>query len=441
MYWRSSHLCDEFRNRLIDNSMRACLMPNNKETSLPERPKLIFFNVTPSRGYGADSILISDPLNVIPQPIEIPRSILPILELCDGTRTTYEIKGALLFQGIRLEEERIVEALQQMDSALLFENGQYMKAKSEKLLSYRQLRRRPMAHAGAVYPTNVSQLSDFIKENLKLLPRDCHPIRDPATLKGILSPHIDFNRGKSTYAHLWAHASPYMADIEQLIILGTDHNGGLGSITPTRQNYSTPFGTLRTDVAAVGEILENLEQEAVDNEELHHLSEHSIELALVWAHYFIKKKSISVIPILCGSFQHFINDRKYPHIDEKIANCVAALKQISDRKKTLIVAAGDLAHVGPQFGDSTKYDGDEKMKLEAKDYETLTAIEDGDAERFYGLSMEDQDSRKICGLSSIYLMLRVIGNAEGETIQYDQCPADETNTSLVSIAGSLLFTN
>ena len=193
-------------------------MTENNETPLPERPKLIFVNVNPSRGYGSDSIIVSDPLRVIPQPIEIPRSILPILELCDGTRTAYEIKGALLFQGIILNEDGILEALQQMDSALLFENGQYMKAKTDKL-------------------------------------------------------------------------SSYLTDIEQLIVLGTDHNGGLGSITPTRQNYSTPFGTLRTDMVAVGEILENLDEETVDNEELHHLSEHSIELALVWAHYFIKKKT------------------------------------------------------------------------------------------------------------------------------------------------------
>lgn len=415
-------------------------MTENNETPLPERPKLIFVNVNPSRGYGSDSIIVSDPSRVIPQPIEIPRSILPILELCDGTRTAYEIKGALLFQGIILNEDGILEALQQMDSALLFENGQYMKAKTDKLSSYRQLRRRPMAHGGAVYPTNAAQLTDFIEENLQLSSGSCHPMGHLGTLKGLVSPHIDYNRGKSTYAHLWAHANPYMTDIEQLIVLGTDHNGGLGSITPTRQNYSTPFGTLRTDMVAVGEILENLDEETVDNEELHHLSEHSIELALVWAHYFIKKKTISVIPILCGSFQHFINDRKYPDVDEKISNFVEVLKRISDRKKTLIIAAGDLAHVGPQFGDSSKYDGEEKTILEGKDRETLTAIENGDADKFFSLSMEEQDSRKICGLSSIYLMLRVIGNTEGKTIQYDQCPADEANTSLVSIAGSLLFT-
>ena len=160
-------------------------MTENNETPLPERPKLIFVNVNPSRGYGSDSIIVSDPLRVIPQPIEIPRSILPILELCDGTRTAYEIKGALLFQGIILNEDGILEALQQMDSALLFENGQYMKAKTDKISSYRQLRRRPMAHGGAVYPTNAAQLTDFIEENLQLSSGSCHPMGHLGTLKGL----------------------------------------------------------------------------------------------------------------------------------------------------------------------------------------------------------------------------------------------------------------
>ena len=51
--------------------------------------------------------------------------------------------------------------------------------------------------------------------------------------------------------------------------------------------------------------------------------------------------------------------------------------------------------------------------------------------------MAVEDSNDVCGLPPIYLSLRLLGKTRGETIAYDQCPADEQDTSWVSVAGML----
>jgi len=51
---------------------------------------------------------------------------------------------------------------------------------------------------------------------------------------------------------------------------------------------------------------------------------------------------------------------------------------------------------------------------------------------------KEGDRRRICGLSAIYLTLRLLGKARGDITGYAQCPADEQGTSFVSICGIVL---
>ena len=74
-----------------------------------------------------------------------------------------------------------------------------------------------------------------------------------------------------------------------------------------------------------------------------------------------------------------------------------------------------------------------------RDEETIAAIRDGDAARFFALSSAEDDSRKICGLSCIYVALRLLEGAKGESIGYQQCAADPEGGSLVSIVGAVLW--
>ena len=65
-------------------------------------------------------------------------------------------------------------------------------------------------------------------------------------LVGLISPHIDYPRGWRTYARTWQLAADAVEEAELVILLGTDHGGGAGALTLTRQNYATPWGVLPT---------------------------------------------------------------------------------------------------------------------------------------------------------------------------------------------------
>jgi hypothetical protein len=103
----------------------------------------------------------------------------------------------------------------------------------------------------------------------------------------------------------------------------------------------------------------------------------------------------------------------------------------------VVVAAGDLAHLGPAFDgpplDITAY---EQMKVD--DDLLVNALCQGDAAGFFEFMQAGQYERNVCGLSPFYFTLDVLGQTRGQTVAYDRCPADSDNTSFVSVCGVVL---
>ncbi len=371
--------------------------------------------------------------------IMLPQYLAPLVMFLDGSRDIAAIRAAMaLSAGLDMTDEDLRSVIGQLDQALMIENGSYRRAHRQALQSYRSAEYRPPSHAGAVYPESPAQLQATIEEWLSRFPPDAPVSRPEGDLVGMLCPHIDYNRGHATYAKLWQQARDDLASVELVIVLGTDHQGGLGRITPTLQNYHTPYGTLRTDTEMVEEIARAVGKSAFD-EELHHKSEHSIELALVWARHFMRSQEFSVLPILCGSFHHFIRGDSRPWEDERVMAVLDALGGMTRRRETLVIAAGDLAHVGPAFGDAVPLDDLAKAKLKVEDSASIDAIRSASPRDFLDISIAESDARKICGLSPIYLALSLLEGASGVSMGYDQCPADHNGGSVVSIAGALLY--
>ena len=407
--------------------------------SIPSKPKLRPVEPLWVEHMGQRFLYLRDPVSMSESTIMLPHYLAPLVMFLDGTRDLTAIRAALtLSAGLDLTHEDLHSVVSQLDQALLIENGEYRRAHRHALQSYRSGDYRPPSHTGAVYPESPDQLEATISEWCRRFPPDTSVSRPEGDLAGMLCPHIDYNRGHATYAELWQQAQDDLASVELVIVLGTDHQGGLGRITPTLQNYRTPYGTLRTDTETVEDIARVLGKSAFD-EELHHKSEHSIELALVWMHHFMRNQKVSVVPVLCGSFHHFIRGDSHPWEDERTTAVLDVMRSAMQRRRTLVIAAGDLAHVGPAFGDAAPLDDPAKAKLKAEDEMSVSSICSGSPRDFLDISVAESDSRKICGLSPIYLMLSLLEGASGVHMGYDQCPADHNGGSVVSIAGSLLY--
>jgi AmmeMemoRadiSam system protein B len=261
--------------------------------------------------------------------------------------------------------------------------------------------------------------------------------RKDRPVRGVVSPHIDFERGGPSYATTWKAAGQAARDADLVVMLGTDHQGESGSITLTRQHYATPYGKLPTSVDLVDRIADALGEHACFDGELNHRSEHSVELSAVWLHHMREGAPVEFLPVLCGSYAGYLDDPDGPEADATIERFVAAMEPVLSDREVLVVASADLSHVGPAFGGEP-VDGLERAKLRLSDSRLIAPVLQGDAEGFFGAIRSIGDRTHICGVPPIYLLLRLMAGARGELVAYDTCPADERDTSLVSVCGILL---
>ncbi|MBP8000507.1 MAG: AmmeMemoRadiSam system protein B [Chloroflexi bacterium] len=403
------------------------------------KPRIRPLDFQPVWHKGQQMWLLRDPQQLSEYQLIFPPLLAQMLVYCDGTSTLTEIQTALSTDaGFPVPLHHLEDALAQLDEACLLENERFWTARKQALSQYRAQPHRPPALAGLSYPADPEEL-DFLfaeygaSDNL-------NGWRSWSG-RGIISPHIDYQRGGPVYAKVWRRAQPAVAEADIVLMFGTDHNGGLGTITLTEKAYATPYGVLPTDKEMVQRIAAAIGPEHAFALELNHRQEHAIELSAVWLHHTYRQLGLEprpMIPILCGSFHHFVTHGSHPSQDPQMNSLINVLKEATQGKRVLAIASVDLAHVGPNFGDPFPMDKPRRQAIRESDQRLMAATRAGQADIFYQEIAQVRDQNRICGFSSIYLMLRFLENHQGQEIAYAHCPADDQDNSLVSICGLLL---
>jgi len=408
---------------------------SNSHLLLIVQVKLREVKTEPTVHQGQQGIVISDPLGISQATLFIPRPLLPLLALMDGTRDIGTLRtGFELRTGTPLSTLSLERLLSALDEALFLDNHRFAQAYASAIDEFRFAASRSPTLTGRSCPADAQELSTFLQQFLDQVENAApHPA---AEIQGLISPHIDFPRGGPTYAGVWANAAAAVKEAELVVILGTDHTGVDSRITLTRQNYQTPWGTIPTARDVVDEVAREVGGD-VFRHELHHRSEHSVEAAAIWLHYLLGGKPCYMLPVLCGSFQPFINHGESPSQDAPISAMVQVLRNIAARRRTIVVAAADLAHVGPVFGDRLPLDAVARARLADQDRRLIDIITRGEAEDFFAEINGEGDRRRICGMPPIYLALRILSGVEGFPTGYAQCPASQDGGSLVSICGMI----
>jgi AmmeMemoRadiSam system protein B len=124
--------------------------------------------------------------------------------------------------------------------------------------------------------------------------------------------------------------------------------------------------------------------------------------------------------------------------DAHLNQALQVLKQVTEERRTLVVAAADLAHVGPAFG-GPPLDEEKKAQLERADEALLGQICAGSAEGLLAEMRRVEDRYNVCGIPPIYLALSLLEPVQGSLVAYDLCPADERGASQVSVCGVTLY--
>jgi AmmeMemoRadiSam system protein B len=397
-------------------------------------PKLRKIGAHPVTHNGQRGYVLRDPLQLSDQSVFVPQELAVALALMDGTNDIPMLKLKLAAQtGMRVPDGLLEHFIDYLDNAYLLDNERAADALRQAVDTFRCAGSRPPASAGLSYPAEPDDLRALLDGYVAALDE---PPADMPGARGVLSPHIDYQRGGLTYAATWTAAATAAREAELVVIFGTDHAGG-ELLTLTRQSYATPYGLMPTDQEAVDRLAAAVGGGEAFASELHHRAEHSVELSLTWVHHMRNGDPVPTVPVLCGSFHGFITDDRAPMDDPAVTAVVEALQAIAAGRRTLFVASGDLAHMGPAFGTPPLGWAD-RAKLYVDDRKLIDAICAGDAVGFFEMLKAEGDRRNVCGLAPIYLMLRALGESVGTRVAYDRCPADEDFTSVVSVGGVVL---
>jgi AmmeMemoRadiSam system protein B len=116
-----------------------------------------------------------------------------------------------------------------------------------------------------------------------------------------------------------------------------------------------------------------------------------------------------------------------PEADPRVPRFLEALRETvaASSRRVCLIAGVDLAHVGPRFGDPEANTATSLALVEQADRAMLESVVAADARAFYASVAAEQDARRICGLSPIYTLLRLLPEARGRLLRYTQWPDPE----------------
>jgi hypothetical protein len=408
-----------------------------------DSPKLRSLQFFPIRMSGQTMICIQDPLHLSEKTLVLPSPLYFVLSHFDGQHSIVDIQANYMRQfGEFLFTEKIEELIRQLDENLFFEGERFQEALRKREEEFRRAPIREAVFAGKSYerdpePLRMQLEACFREPGGPGIVRGAR--RAGKVLKGVIAPHIDFQRGGSCYA--FAHREIAAEDVSRcFIIFGTAHSEMALPFALTRKDFATPLGTLKVD----GELLDAIHSRCSGDyfrDEKVHQWEHSIEFQCLFLRYlFPEPISLKIVPILSGSLQEAIEKSISPMELEPVREFVEGLRDAVSfiGKEVCYLASADLSHVGQQFGDPEGIREYGLRALEEEDREMLGYLERLDGEGFFASVSRERDRRRICGLSAIYSLLSVVGAGEGRLLKYGQAYTPETR-SAVSFASMAFY--
>lgn len=389
---------------------------------------------------GRRLIALRDPAGYAQGILLLSPELVEIAALFDGHHTLLDVQVELTRRrGALVLRSEIEELLAALDAQGFMDSPVFTARRAAIDAAFRASPRRPAAHAGTAYPADPDELRRTI-DGFFTAPDGPGPAAGPpdgvAPVRGVIAPHIDYHRGGPAYA--WAYRDlAERCDADLFVILGTCHAGMEDPFALTLKDYETPFGPAPVDRELAERLLARAGRAYLDSE-LAHRAEHSIEFQVVFLQYlFAGRREFTVLPILASFAHEALTRGRDVEDDPRVSRFLDALGETLEvsRRRAVLIAGADLAHVGPRFGDPTPVTPLECARIAREDREMLAAVEAGDARGFYEAVAREGDRRRICGLSPIYAVLRALGPRPGTLRHYGQWPDPQ---GLVSFA-SLVF--
>lgn len=384
--------------------------------------------------------MLHDRVGISPDLILDPGAAL-IVSLMDGHNDLRDIQVALMRRGglglVSMVE--LKDFIRKLDENLLLDNERYRSHREEIARQFHQQELRVAAHAGKAYPADPQKLRHYLDRNFQAVEATTGQSAEQGTQglpAGLVLPHIDLERGGRCYAWGYQALGASVKQVDLFVILGTCHLPMELPFALTRKVFETPLG----QVSCAGELAEQLCQIAgMDflKDELVHRAEHTIEVQLIFLQHLAGRGPypFRILPILCGGFHEIMEKRILPLDHPPMARAMEALRRILAEFVGTVcaIASADLAHLGPQFGDSRPIEMSELGRIMREDMALLEWVLKGNTDGFYQQIMAEGDRRRICGLPPIYAWLHLMEGKSVRLLNYDQAYHPQCTVTFASL--------
>lgn len=397
-------------------------------------PTLRPCEVLPIPDGDGDGFLLRDPQRLSDQTLTVTGAVLFCLQYFDGRTqvATLQESWRQATQGRELPVAHLVEIVAQLDGVYLLANERSNRRTAEVREEFRRLAVRPPQ-----FGDDASEVRAALDKCYRAagLPRPDDLPNEANDLAALVAPHIDYPRGGAAWALAYSQAKKRFAG-DLVVILGTNHQFHQGVLAMTRKSYATPFGMVETAVQTVEEIAAGLPFDPF-HDEFCHRDEHSIELSAIALRHAYGDRCPAIVPLLCGSLEEMILAGVDPARVEAVAAFHDVLRRIIRRegRRLLVLASVDLAHLGPQFGDSTPVtDADLRASL-AADGRLLEKVEQNDAAGFRQAIATERNARHVCGVAPLFHLLSCVKGEKAFPFSLHHWRAEE-GSAMVSFAAA-----
>jgi hypothetical protein len=387
---------------------------------------------------GGRVVALRDPQGYASAVLMLPLPLLDIVSMFDGQHTLRDIQETVMRRhGELVDTARLAGIVDTLDAHGFLDSPAFAERQQTIDRAFLDLPARPAAHAGGAYAGTPDALRAQIDRFFDG-PHGPGAIRWGAAagagLRGAIAPHIDFHRGGPTYA--WGYRPvAEQSDADCFVILGTCHAGLPEPFALTAKDYETPLGAAPVDHDLVEAIARRAGPEVFAGERAHR-TEHSIEFQAVFLRYlFGGRREVTIVPVLASFVHEALVQGRRPEDDPRVPLVLDALADgiAASRRRVCVIAGADLAHVGPQFGDADEVGPTWLGDVERDDRALLATVEAGDPEAFFETVRRDGDRNRVCGLSPIYALLRLVPAARGRVRRYGQWPDPRGTVTFASV--------
>jgi MEMO1 family protein len=397
----------------------------------PESPRLRPFLAAAQDGNNPWYVVIWDRLGLGGRPVRVTLQEFSWVQLFDGQRSLRDIQTEAMRQvgGQHVPLELFQTLVRKLEESFFLDGPRFQEFLDNPI-------REPTC-LGCYEPEPGAlrrQLTGlFTAAGGPGLPRATKP---DGCLRAALLPHIDYQRGGVNYT--WGFKEVFEhTDASLFVIIGTSHYSP-HRFTLTRKNFKTPLGVVPTDQAYIDRLVSHYGDGLFDDP-LAHVPEHSIELEVVFLQYLFEgRRPIRIVPLVVGTFEDCVAKAALPHTYSDIGRMVHALRRAEEETGEPIcyIISGDLAHIGPKFGDPEPVREPFLMHSREQDQAILRQAEAADPAGYFRVIAAEGDQRRICGLPPTYTVLEALRPSKGKVLRYDQYlhPHGHESVSFASMA-------